>query len=263
LKETEMANQVKSAPEGGSNPGTSPLVWGLRVAGLVVFALLQAAMRRRRTVPKQRDDVSTGAPPAPIASTVCETVRQEPMPAKAAKKAPTLSGFIDENQKLISVLGVFTAICLFVGKLPIQWFAYMLSFMFMVLTVILWLELWSKFPSGSGDWKITTFENILMIAVFTLLTYVLVDFRRLWKSSYLMLLIFAIILGGFSSVMKRFDLFNRLFRCRPGERRWLRYLLGVAVLSVVGIASIMLANWIAPALNHVLDAMYKSLSEQP
>jgi hypothetical protein len=176
---------------------------------------------------------------------------------------PTLSGFIDGNEKLISVLGVFTAVSLFVSGLSVYWFAHMLSFMFMVLTVILWLELWSRFPSGSGDWKITTFEDVLMVAVFTLFAYVLVDFRDLWKSSYLMVLVFIIILGAFSSIMKRLNLFNRLFRCRPGERRWLRYLLGVAVLSVMGIASIMLANWIAPALNQVLDAMYKSLSERP
>ena len=258
-----MMKQARSTRKCAPNPGASRLAWGLRIAGLVALVLLWPATRTRRTVAKQGDAVPAGGSPEPNVSAVCETVRHEPMPAKAAKKAPTLSGFIDENQRLISVLGVFTAICVFVGQLPIQWFAYMLSFAFTLLTVILWLELWSKFPSGSGDWKITTFENILALAVLALLTYVLVDFRRLWKSSYLMLLIFTIILGGFSGVMKRFDLFNRLFRCRPGERRWLRHLMGVTVLVVVTGASIALANWIAPPLNSVLDAMYKSLSEQP
>lgn len=258
-----MANQVESTSERGAKTRTSALTWGVTVAGLVVSALLLTAIHRRGSVPEPRSDGTPDTLPVPIANTTYATVQGKPIPAKAAQKIPTLSEFVENNEKLISVLGVFTAVSLFVSGLSVHWFGYMLSFMFMILTVILWLELWSKFPSGSGDWKITTFENILMVAVFTLFAYVLVDFRDLWKSSYLDLLVFAVIMGTFSSTMKRYDVFNRLFRCQPGERRWLRYLLGSTVLLVVVFVSFVLAHFAALGLNRVLDAMYKSLSEQP
>jgi hypothetical protein len=257
-----VANQAKSNEGRGAKTSTSPLTWGLTVAGLIVSALLLAAIRRRGSVPESRSDATPDTLPVPITNTTCATVQNKPIPAKVAQKIPTLSGFVEDNEKLVSVLGVFTAISVFVSGLPLHWLGYVLSFLFMILTVILWLELWGRFPSGSGDWKITTFEDILMLAVLALVVYVFVDFRNLWKYS-LVVLIYSVALGVFSSAMKRFDLFNRLFRSLPGERRWLRYLVGYVIGLAGFVLALELARFIAPPLNSFLDTLYRQLTEQP
>jgi len=86
-------------------------------------------------------------------------------------KSPTLFDFIEENQRLITVLGVFTALTVFSSNLPLKPFGYVLSFMFMSLTVLLWLELWQKFPTKSGSWRLTVFENVLPFTVLAVIAY--------------------------------------------------------------------------------------------
>lgn len=257
-----MANQAKSNEGREPKTSTSPLTWGLTVAGLVVSALLLTVIRRRESIPESRSDVVANVLPAPIASTLSRSVQDKPMPVKTTPKIHTLSEFFEQNEKLVSVLGVFTAVSLFVSGLPIHYFAYWLSFLFMVLTIILWLELWAKFPSGVGDWKISVFEDLLLLAMLALVLYMLVDFRG-FVVYPLVLVIFSTLLGVFSYAMKRFDLFNKLLRSRPGKHKLVRYLLGLAV----GIASLLLtlelARFIAPGLIRILDATYKLLSEQP
>ena len=170
----------------------------------------------------------------------------------------TLTKFIEDNEKLINVLGVFTAIKVFVGELRLQAYGYTLSFMFMTLTVILWLELWGKFPSESGDWKITWFENILFLTVLAILVYWLIDFRDIWHE-FLFLLIFGIIGGAFSAVMKKFGIFNKLFRTQAGKLKWLRYTFGIIIMLIVITASWLMAQSIAPIANDVLDSINEAI----
>jgi hypothetical protein len=174
----------------------------------------------------------------------------------------TLTKFIEDNEKLINVLGVFTAITVFVGELRLQAFGYALSFMFMTLTVLLWLELWSKFPSESGDWKITWFENILFLTVLAILVYWLIDFRDIWHE-FLFILIFGIISGLFSVVMKKFGIFNKLFHTQAGKLKWLRYIFGIIILIIIISGSWLLAQSIAPMANEVLDSINESIRNSP
>lgn len=169
----------------------------------------------------------------------------------------TLTKFIEDNEKLINVLGVFTAITVFVGELRLQAFGYALSFMFMTLTVILWLELWGKFPSESGDWKITWFENILFLAVLAILVYWLIDFRDIWHD-FLFVLVFGMISALFSIVMKRFGVFNKLFHTQAGRLKWLRYIFGIIIMLIIITTSWLMAQSIAPIINNVLDSINES-----
>lgn len=181
-----------------------------------------------------------------------------------APLTPTLSGFVEQNEKLIGVLGVFTAVSIFTGQLRLHWFAYGLSFVFMLLVVILWIELWSKFPYGSGDWKIAAFEDLLFLAVIGLVAYVLIDYRDIWDQYLafaIVYLVLSLIMGSALWIVKKYGMFNRLFRAVPRGKTVLAYLIAMAIFGMSLYASFRLAVLIAPAANRVLDAWYKALSQ--
>jgi hypothetical protein len=76
--------------------------------------------------------------------------------------------FVEENHKLLTVLGVFTALTVFAANLPLRPLGSMLSFLFMALTVTLWLELLERFPSKAAGWRMDWFETLLSFTVFIL-----------------------------------------------------------------------------------------------
>ncbi len=190
-------------------------------------------------------------------------------PPKVDKKAlnptqnqATLTKFIEDNEKLINALGVFVAITVFVGELRLRAFGYVLSFVFMTLTVLLWIELWSKFPSERGDWKIILFENILSLGVLASFVYWLTDFRDIWHE-LLIFFIFSIISSLFSIVMKKFKIFNKLFHTQPNKLKWLRIVFGIIVLTIILSSSFLLAQLIAPTVNEIFDSINQSIKTLP
>jgi hypothetical protein len=172
----------------------------------------------------------------------------------------TLAAFIKDNHDLMEVLGVLVALTVFASNLPLKPIGYGLSFMFLTMAVLIWLELWGRFPSGSGTALLFWFENVLSLTILGIVVYWLLDYRNLWHQ-FLFLLIFLIIGGLFSSFMKRFNVFNRLFRAKPRQRKALRYILGIVVLLVMLSMSFYLAHIVAPSLNVVLDTVYQELRQ--
>ncbi len=128
----------------------------------------------------------------------------------------TISTFVEVNHKLITVLGVFTALTVFAANLPLRPFGNILSFMFLALAILVWLELWAKFPKGAVTWRLNWFENILSYAVMIIIAYWFLSFRDIWRI-WLPFLIALLFLAGFSMVMKRYDVFDRLFKTEPGK----------------------------------------------
>ena len=184
---------------------------------------------------------------------------KQPEVLKKLPDKPTLHSFIEENHKLITVLGVFTALTVFAANLTLKPMGLILSFLFMTLTIILWLELLGRFPSKGAGWRMDWFENILSFTVLALLVYWLLDFRSVWKS-VLIVLVFGLVLQGVSAAMRRLNAFNRIFHAKPGEKRTLRY----AVWLVLVVASVALAIGVAalvtPWINSWLDAITKSMA---
>lgn len=77
----------------------------------------------------------------------------------------TLSEFIEDNHKLISVLGIFSAITVFSASLDFLPGKQFLTGMLLTLSVLLWIELVGKFPSEKVTGLLTWFENILSLTV--------------------------------------------------------------------------------------------------
>jgi hypothetical protein len=171
--------------------------------------------------------------------------------------SPTLKSFIEENHRLLTVLGVFTALTIFASNLPVKPLGGIISFLFMTLTIILWLELWAQFPSARGGWRIVWFESLLGVTILFLVFYWLLDYRIVWDQM-LVVLILIVILAPFLWAMKKFNIFNRLFHTQPGKLRFLRYVFGIIILLAVIFLSFYIASLLAGPINTSLDALMRT-----
>lgn len=160
----------------------------------------------------------------------------------------TLRDFVNENDRLIEVMGVFVALAVFVND--IRPFGHLLSFMFAVGVVLLWSELLNQFPSGLATKHLMMFENIVSLALFAFGISVIVQYPQYIVYLYLPAAVWLLVLGVTSYVIKRYDLFNRSFKSKPGARRALRTLIYVATLLVtLGISAAVLYYAIIPAVS--------------
>lgn len=183
---------------------------------------------------------------------------QEKIEKKLDQEKITLSSFVENNNTLINSLGVFTALIIFASSLPLKSIGLALSFLFLIIVLLLWFELWERFPAGSTTWRLIVFENILSLTVLILVVHWLLDYRGIW-SKYLFILIFALILTPISYTLKKYDVFNVLFDTKPGRSKVIRYALGVIVIGSVFIVSTILAKLLANPFNRFLDNVHKLL----
>jgi protein-S-isoprenylcysteine O-methyltransferase Ste14 len=174
---------------------------------------------------------------------------------KTSNERITLACFLEKNHKLIAVLGVFTALTVFATTLPLKSYGYALSFMFLALVVLIWLELWQRFPSGEGTWRLFWFENILTFAILGVVGYWFIEFRPIWHK-FLGILLFLLILAIISWLMKRFQIFNRVFHSKPGRHKLLRYLLGLGLIFISLAIALHLAGLITGPINRLLDEIH-------
>ncbi|MGQ0722236.1 MAG: hypothetical protein ACT4PE_11805 [Candidatus Eiseniibacteriota bacterium] len=99
-----------------------------------------------------------------------------------------LASFLEENQRLITVLGVFTALTVFTASLPLKVIAYGLSFVFLSLALLVWFELWWRLPDARGNLRVFWFGQLLTLAVLGVLAYSLLEFRGAWRTTMVVVL---------------------------------------------------------------------------
>jgi len=164
---------------------------------------------------------------------------------------PTLFQYIEENHKLITTLGVFTALTLFSRQIANGTFANLLSVLSLTLSLIIWLELSGRFPSKMGTARLYWFESVLGFTVMTLTVYWFLSTRSVfpWLTLVLTFIGTSYLL---SAIAKRHDLFNRLFKAHPGQRKGLRYVLGIILLALMVAISILAASLVAMYLDPLL-----------
>jgi hypothetical protein len=175
----------------------------------------------------------------------------------AQENNPNIGSFIEQNDKIIQVLGVFIALTAFATILPIKVMGYILAFIFLSCTILIWLELWGRFPKN-GTTALAYFENFLVIGGLALIAYFFLDFRAVWRE-YLFILIATIPLFITSRIIKRYNIFNRLFNTSPGKLRPLRYTFGIIIIIVNAFISFYISYLLAKPINDWLDSMRQYL----
>ncbi len=183
--------------------------------------------------------------------------------AQKAKKENTLGDFVEDNSKLLSAVGLFTALTVFSSTLEPRVVGAFLSFLFLSATVVLWFELMEKFPAGTpATGRLTWFETILSFAMLVVVFYWLLQFRGFWRS-WLIIPIALILAAIVSGVLKRFDVFNRAFAAKPGEKRRWRYFVAFSVFAVSILGAIYLSALIVQRIGPPLDTLRQVLEEMP
>jgi hypothetical protein len=98
-----------------------------------------------------------------------------------APKGLTLASYIEDNHKLLTVLGVFTALTGYSANLPIRLFGMVLSFCCMGIALLVIAQLWLRFPAYPQDISTTLFKLFLFVAMLALFLYWLVAFTTVWS----------------------------------------------------------------------------------
>jgi len=183
----------------------------------------------------------------------------------------TLSEFVEKNNRLLSAVGLFTALTIFATNLEPRVIGAFLSFLLLSATVMLWMELLEKFPaSAPATAKLTWFETTLSFALLVVVFYWLLQFQSFWRL-WLMVPIALVLAAIFSAVLKRFNVFNRAFSAKVGEKRGWRYLVAIGVVTVSTVTAIFIASLIAESFlgpwldffRQVLEKMSVELSPTP
>ena len=172
--------------------------------------------------------------------------------SEQSKDQPLLSlkEFIEQNHKIISSIGIFIALTVFSSNLKSTYFSIGLSFLFLLLTTMIWIELIGQFPKHGSN-LLGWFEAILGITFFALIGYWIVEYYKVWilVLPYIIQLMFIGIVGYF---IKKFDLFNRVFRTKQGGKITLRYIVYFVIMLFVVSLGLMLGNCISPYIADVL-----------
>jgi len=171
---------------------------------------------------------------------------------------PTLARFVEDNHKLLTVLGAFTAMTVFATNLPVKPIGFILAFLFMSMSILVWLEVWSRFPSVEGTGRLTLFENLLSYTLLILVGYWLVDFRPVWDQ-FLALVLWIAVMSVISALMKHYNVFNRMFHTEPGKRRPLRFVFGIALILTVFLGSFFVSRTVGPRIDTAMDSVYGDL----
>ncbi len=183
--------------------------------------------------------------------------REKTTATDEVNKKVSLVSFIEDNHKLITTLGAFTVLTVFVSNLPLKMLGYLLSFLFLTATVLVWLELWSRFPKP-GTNRLIWFENVLSVAVLIFIGYWVLEFRVVWRPLLTTILMLTF-LWLMSLTIKRFNLFEFLFQSPLLRHSVLRYLVGIIVIGIALILAAQLANILAQPINALLDELRRQI----
>ena len=165
----------------------------------------------------------------------------------------TLSDFIEDNYKLLSVLGILTALTIFSGNLTPRAIGSVLSLAFLSEAVLVWLELWAKFPR-KGSLRLVFFENILSLIIMTVIAYWLIELQKM-SYSLIFYLTFLVILYCFSMIIKKFNVFELFFP----QRKIFRYIFGFIIIWVVWVLSSYFAEYLTPFVNTSIEELRQSM----
>jgi hypothetical protein len=175
----------------------------------------------------------------------------------ATSEKISLATFVEQNHKLLTIIGVFTAISIFATNINLLFVATFLSFLFLLLTILLWFELISKFPKN-GSTNLGWFEAILGICVLGLIFYWIVEYQNVWEY-ILPFVIQLIFLAIFSYTVKKTNFFNRVFNAEPGQKKTWRYLIYFITIFATLALGLYLGNLLSPTIVNYLGMLKQGI----
>jgi hypothetical protein len=171
----------------------------------------------------------------------------------------TLGQFVENQQKLISVLGIFTAITTFTYNLPLKPFGYFLSSIFLLISILIWFELWARFPRRPESKSLSLFENLMHLVLCGLFGYWLLAYRMLWyKISYFVIWIFTITI--LSNLLTKYNLPRKIMGKKLSEKKTAKIIFGIIFFAICFVIAYYIAKFIAPFTNAMVDMFFRDLN---
>ena len=171
-------------------------------------------------------------------------------------KKVSLLVFLEANHKILSVFGVFIALSVFTKNYLEGYIAIIASFNFLTIVILIWLEFLGRFPSKADSTTISLgiFETLFSYTVVIFFIAWFIDLNELFPKAYkpiafILILVFMTVM--LSRLIKRFDVFDRLFDRKLGERKRQRFLLYFLVLLITFYASLNVWNIIEAPLDEI------------
>lgn len=168
----------------------------------------------------------------------------------------TLRDFLIKEHTLISSLGVFIALTIFSASFLKGIVGDFLSLLFLLLSILIFFELWKQFPKTRGSTKLALFESYLSIGSILLFAFWLSQLRKIDEESpifILSVLLYGPIMTFISTIIKKFALFNKLFRVKESEKKFLRYVFGYILMIIVFFGIYIFLSFLKDYINRFLD----------
>jgi hypothetical protein len=86
-------------------------------------------------------------------------------PKREEPELSSLVAFIDKNQKLLTSLGIFTALTVFASNLQVKEVAPTLTIIFLLASTMLWIALWERVQLSLSDWLLTIFQLLIVLVI--------------------------------------------------------------------------------------------------
>lgn len=173
------------------------------------------------------------------------------------EKKLTLTDYIESNKTLLSALGVFIALTVFSAKIELNFFAITISLLSLTCVMLICLELWSGFPRQGGTLKLVFFENSLSYLALSFLIYWFVKIKYTFPKEFFIyftfLLILSISITMFSLIIKKTNIFNKVFKTTNNNKRFIRYILGINILIIFFLISLKITEIITPFIDQFIN----------
>lgn len=93
----------------------------------------------------------------------------------------TLREFAETNTNLLTVFGIFNALTIYSASISNTYFSMGLSFLFMGMAIIVWIEIYNSFPSEQETTSLILFKYFISLTALLLILYWIYDHIYIWR----------------------------------------------------------------------------------
>lgn len=176
----------------------------------------------------------------------------------SVNKKKTLSEHIEENQKLITVMGVFTALAIFARNIEIVQIRTMLSFLFISIAILVWIELSLKKYENKPTWRLILFDYAILLSVLFLVGYWLIEYFETW-SSLIIIPMYFLFITIFIYLLKKIKVIRNLNNPETIKFKKTKLTLHYLIFILIIILSMLITSLIKEPLSDFLKAQHNRL----
>ncbi len=176
----------------------------------------------------------------------------------------TLTEFINDKHKLLTIFGVFIALTVFSGNIEVKVLGHFQSFIFLFGAFLILIEIWVPKPSRSMTWRLSLFYHyILGSGIVAMGVYCLLGFPKIWHHivTYFLSILMCYIVGKvIISIEGKLKFFNPVFSwiAKHKKRRVLIRLHNLIIFFLVFPPCYYLAQYISRPINKPVDSMLEN-----